>query len=125
MGREFTLVTDHKTLEDLKRIKNPSGRRARWLMTLMQITYKTQYRRGKLMAPADALSRLPRAGAQQPKEEEMEEEHIVAAVTRAQAETAQDWKRQPRKRTRTTTRDYSRPDDRGRGKEINPSCSFH
>ncbi|CAN0017348.1 unnamed protein product, partial [Heterosigma akashiwo] len=77
MGREFTLVTDHKSLEDLKRIKNPTGRRARWLMTLMEFMYNTQYRKGKLMAPADALSRLPRAGAIQPKEGEADDENIM------------------------------------------------
>ncbi|CAN0143012.1 unnamed protein product, partial [Heterosigma akashiwo] len=53
----FTLVTDHKSLEDRKRIKELAGRRARWLMTLMEFMYNTQYRKGKLMAPADALSR--------------------------------------------------------------------
>ena len=53
------------------------------------------------MAPADALSRLPRAGAQQPKEGETDEEHIVAAITRAQAGAAQGQKKQTRKRTRT------------------------
>ena len=83
------MVTDHKLLEDLKRIKNPTGRRARWLMTLMEFMYKTQYRKGKLMAPADALSRLPRAGAIQPKEGEADDENIVAANTRAQTGVAQ------------------------------------
>ncbi|CAM9639638.1 unnamed protein product, partial [Heterosigma akashiwo] len=103
MGREFTLVTDHKSLEDLKRIKNPTGRRARWLMTLMEFMYNTQYRKGKLMAPADALSRLPRAGAIQPKEGEADDENIVAAITRAQAGEAQQLKKQTRKRARMVT----------------------
>ncbi|CAM9844806.1 unnamed protein product, partial [Heterosigma akashiwo] len=57
--QEWTLITDHKALQHLKMTKNPSGRRARWIMTLMEFSpYITQYRKGKLNGAADAISRL-------------------------------------------------------------------
>ena len=39
IGREFTFVSDHKALRDLNMLPNPSGRKARWLMILMEFTY--------------------------------------------------------------------------------------
>ncbi|CAM9587917.1 unnamed protein product, partial [Heterosigma akashiwo] len=59
--------------------KNPSGRRARWIMTLMEFSpYITQYRRGKLNGAADAISRLF------PPKIKKDTNNTVAAITRGQ-----------------------------------------
>ncbi|CAM9771872.1 unnamed protein product, partial [Heterosigma akashiwo] len=61
IGSRFRLVTDHQALKNLKLVKKPSGRVARWLMTLLEYDFELVYRSGKLSTTADCLSRLPRA----------------------------------------------------------------
>ncbi|CAM9443098.1 unnamed protein product, partial [Heterosigma akashiwo] len=71
--------------------KNPSGRRARWIMTLMEFSpYITQYRKGKLNGAADAISRLF------PPKIKKDTNNTVAAVTRAQVKNKEDITRHPR-----------------------------
>ena len=87
IGSRFCLVTDHQALKNLKLVKTPPGRVARWLMTLLEYDFELVYRSGKLNTTADCLSRLPRADSID--DDQMEEEDdvvpIVAATTRAQA----------------------------------------
>jgi len=58
----FIVETDHQALSWLRRIKEPAGRLARWFMTLQMYDFEVHYKPGqsKLMAGADALSRIPR-----------------------------------------------------------------
>ena len=55
----FTVVTDHSALKTLlTTTKIPTGRRARWIMTLQQYVFTIKHRSGKSNANADALSRM-------------------------------------------------------------------
>ena len=90
LGREWTLITDHQALQHLKMTKNPSGRRARWIMTLMEFSpYISQYRKGKLNGAADAISRLF------PPKIKKDTNNTVAAITRAQVKNKEDITRDP------------------------------
>ena len=96
LGRQWTLITDHQALKNLKMMKNPSGRRARWIMTLMEYSpYTIEYRKGKLNGAADAISRL---FPQTNNDPTTTDEAMITAVTRAQAERS-SIKKQPEKLT--------------------------
>lgn len=63
-GRKFVLVTDHQPLkfifDPLKRIPvTANARLQRWALLLSGYSYEIRYRKGTLLANADALSRLP------------------------------------------------------------------
>ena len=63
-GRQFEIKTDHKPLthifnESRATPSMASGRIQRWALTSGGYDYSIQYREGKNMANADALSRLP------------------------------------------------------------------
>ena len=58
LGKRFTLVTDHQPLTYLKSIKDPHGRRGRWLMQLEEFDFDIIYRSGKKHINADSLSRM-------------------------------------------------------------------
>ena len=58
-GANFTIVTDHRPLQYIQRIREPTGRLARWFLFLQQFDMKIEYRPGKLHQNADALSRIP------------------------------------------------------------------
>lgn len=57
-GRQFKIVTDHKPLEWLLNLKEPSSRLTRWSLKLSQYTFKVVYKKGKWNTNADALSRV-------------------------------------------------------------------
>ena len=57
LGRPFKVRTDHNSLIWLLRFKDPQGQLARWIEELSQYTMVLEYRKGKLHANADALSR--------------------------------------------------------------------
>ena len=57
LGTEFTVVTDHQALRWLWRLKDPSGRLARWVMELSQYNFTVIHRPGATIPHADALSR--------------------------------------------------------------------
>ena len=59
LGRKFTVITDHKPLTFLHSIREPKGRQARWLQTLMQYEFTIEHRPGNEHRDADALSRHP------------------------------------------------------------------
>ena len=58
-GRTFTVVTDHKPLQWLTSIKEPTGRLMRWSLWLQQFDMVIGYRTGKTNQNADCLSRTP------------------------------------------------------------------
>ena len=57
-GKIFTLITDHKAIEEL-RIKNEFGsaRITRWFERLERFNFTVKYIKGTRMVGADALSR--------------------------------------------------------------------
>jgi hypothetical protein len=63
LGRQFTLVTDHKPLEVLfgqnhALPKTASARITRWAISIMAFDYQITYKSGVMIPHADALSRL-------------------------------------------------------------------
>lgn len=58
-GRKFTLVMDHKPLEWLNSVSDPTSRLMRWRLKLAEYDYQIKYKPGKRNKNADALSRNP------------------------------------------------------------------
>lgn len=58
-GYHFTVVTDHQALRYLDSLKEPTGRLARWVVTLQQYDFDIMYRKGSMNHMADLLSRKP------------------------------------------------------------------
>ena len=54
----FKIYTDHSALKSLTKCKEPTGRRARWVMELQQYDFIIEHRPGKENKNADALSRM-------------------------------------------------------------------
>ncbi|EEB97490.1 hypothetical protein MPER_03181, partial [Moniliophthora perniciosa FA553] len=59
LGEQFTIYTDHRTLENFSTQKSLSRRQARWLEELSQFDMNICYIKGEDNTVADALSRLP------------------------------------------------------------------
>ncbi|MES9880687.1 MAG: reverse transcriptase domain-containing protein [Sedimenticola sp.] len=57
LGRKFLVRSDHQALVWLFRLKEPRGRIARWIEVLSAYDFTIEYRPGKKMGNADALSR--------------------------------------------------------------------
>ena len=57
LGRKFVVQSDHQALIWLFRLREPSGKIARWIEILAPYDFEIQYRPGNKMAHADALSR--------------------------------------------------------------------
>ena len=57
-GRVFDLETDHRSLLELKKSKDPTRQLARWFDLLAEYDYQPVYRPGKSNQIADCLSRL-------------------------------------------------------------------
>ena len=57
-GREFIVRTDHRPLQWLKDMDNPSTRLARWLIIVRRFDFKIEFIDGHRNAAADALSRF-------------------------------------------------------------------
>jgi len=58
-GRKFTLVTNHKPLEWLNSVADPTSRLMRWKLKIAEYEYEIKYKPGKKNKNADALSRNP------------------------------------------------------------------
>ena len=56
-GRKFTIHTDHNAVRWLMKIREPTGRLARWALLLQQYDFEIVHRSGKSNGNADALSR--------------------------------------------------------------------
>jgi len=59
LGRNFTIVTDHKPLTWMFSGKDPSSRLLRWRLLLEEYNYTIAYKAGKKKVNAGALSRNP------------------------------------------------------------------
>ena len=59
IGRQVTIVTDHKPLDDLNKLKKPLGQlgKSQLLLKIQHLNYQTQYKPGQLNTNADFLSR--------------------------------------------------------------------
>ena len=61
-GHRCTMITDHEALKALLNTPQPSGKLARWGMSLQELDVHIVYRPGRSNAKADALSRYPLEG---------------------------------------------------------------
>ncbi len=59
LGSNFTVFTDHRTLENFDRQRDLLRRQARWMELMSQYDFTINYIRGEDNTIADALSRLP------------------------------------------------------------------
>ena len=57
-GYHFTVITDHSSLRWLHNLKTPSGRLARWALSLLEYDYEIIHRKGSYHYVPDALSRM-------------------------------------------------------------------
>ena len=55
-GKEFVVRTDHRPLQWLKDLKNPSTRLARWSIIARQFAFRIEFVSGTQNAAAEALS---------------------------------------------------------------------
>ena len=58
MYEEFTVYTDHNSLNWLFNITEPSGRLTRWRLRLAEFNFSIKYKKGADNHHADALSRI-------------------------------------------------------------------
>ena len=61
-GYHFTVVTDHSALMWLKKLKDPTGRLARWAIELQQWDFEIVHRKGSQYQFPDASSRIHDGG---------------------------------------------------------------
>ena len=58
LGRHFQIVTDHRSLEWLDRLKETNSRLTQWSLALQSFDFSITHRPGKDNGNADALSRI-------------------------------------------------------------------
>ncbi|MEL7341980.1 MAG: ribonuclease H family protein, partial [Bacteroidota bacterium] len=82
--RRFTLVTDHSALRWLATMKETANQRiSTWLATINSFDFTIRHQPGRLLAPADMLSRMVGGGVEG---ESKENTQTVAPVTRRRGE---------------------------------------
>jgi hypothetical protein len=59
LGSSFTVITDHRTLENFETQRDLSRRQARWMEFMSQFDAKIVYVEGEKNTAADGLSRIP------------------------------------------------------------------
>ena len=57
LGVKFLVHTDHRALKWLFSLKEPSGRKARWIEVLSSYDFSIEFRKGEKHGNADAMSR--------------------------------------------------------------------
>lgn len=57
-GRHFKVITDHRPLKWLMRLKDPGSRLTRWTIKLTEYDFEVIHRSGRSNSNADALSRI-------------------------------------------------------------------
>lgn len=57
-GRKFKIITDHRPLQWIFSLKEPSSKLVRWRLKLEEFDYEIIYKKGSLNTNADALSRV-------------------------------------------------------------------
>ena len=62
----FKVFTDHKALQWLNNIKDPTGRLGRWVLRMQEFDFEIIHREGKKNQNADAISRFPYVDEQTP-----------------------------------------------------------
>ena len=56
-GQKYIIRSDHDPLVQLRKMKDPRGKFARWITQLEEYSYSIEYIPGKFNIKADALSR--------------------------------------------------------------------
>lgn len=79
-GYRFIVITDHSSLCWLNKLKNPTGRLAKWSLALLEYDYEIIHRKGANHHVPDALSRIPDATL--PNETEPIDENLYLIETK-------------------------------------------
>lgn len=101
-GVHFTVITDHWSLVWLHRLKDPTGRLARWAVRLQPFDFTIIHRKGKLNVAADFLSRsvIP------PKEDLVTPDEINVLDDQVKQRTTDKWYLRLLDRVRDKPLDY-------------------
>jgi len=83
INTQFTVYTDHYSLQWLKKKKGSSGRLLRWSIELSEYNYHVTFKAGKSNTAADFLSRIDYDGLQGKDEIDEDEEKIIFSMTEA------------------------------------------
>ena len=76
-GHTCHVFTDHEALKSLLNSPHPSGKLARWGLSIQELDLHIHYHPGRKNEKADVLSRSPCSNPDSPGDVE---EHVVAAV---------------------------------------------
>ena len=58
-GNHVVVYSDHRVLQWLRKMKNPSGKLARWIVRLEEYSFEVIHKPRNLITHVDALSRMP------------------------------------------------------------------
>jgi transposase InsO family protein len=83
-GQHFVVITDHKSLETIRGVREAKSRLARWAETLAEYNFEVRHRPGKENVVADTLSRLDT-------EQEIEEKEPLVFAIELETMTRQKW----------------------------------